>query len=796
MSSNDDYEHQDLPSFEHQDLFKIPDSFFKRGTQFRPVYNADEDRDKLQFAQDKIRNLKKISNEYNKAKEEFGEYFDPKLIFKIETDKSNRAGEKKFSTDLENVDIEIVSAAESDHGKWIGYTYDTEFVKLKKELKQYSDQPHPIYLDFIKDIKSITPNEKKMPNLLNDPIGDDEIANLDVELDIIKSEKEEITKSIESFKKFVANVHGTTTDTYVRHNLCLVRLKCNKQVLEKILKRGQVKTVSRAPKPDIPKPIPSEGIMKKYDVKALPDREVTSILVIDSGIVEHPLLVNALGEINAQATVTSSKIKADQPYDEQGHGTNMASIALYGDMEAARQSGSFQPQIRIHSSKVMYVNENSDSEFDPDELLEHQLASAVDHISTRDKHCKIINLAIGDSSKTAHEISTQLPLAELIDDLAMEHKNMIFVVSAGNIRGQTDNPYPSYFQESSDIVKIIDPATSAHALTIGAVRNYPESDPMNHNVIHPSSMSRIGFGYKDMVKPDLVEFGGDQHHNITCCAREFQTNWFTADYGTSTSASLISHYLAILTNKFPDATRNLIKAFLIASARIPENDLYPIRPLQKGSGIDVWKENLKIYGNGKPNLQNAMFSHNNGLLLKQEAEIELAKVHYYSIYLPDDFVSIRGNREISVTLVYDPPTDSTKSYYLGVTLDFRLFMNQTLEDVKKQYSVDSPTDDARYVSPELTGEIPLSPSIQLRNKNIHQKATMQYSRSPRINTSHPLVLAIRSTNHWIEEPDYQQPYAVIVSIEHENYNELYTQIRETNRIRHRPRVKLGVQEET
>ena len=796
MASNDEHEHQDLPSFEHQDLYKVPDSFFKRDTQFRPVYNTIEDRERLQFAQDQIRNLKKISNEYNKTKEEEGIHFDPKLIVKIETEKYNRAGERKFSEDLENVDIEVVSAAESSDGRWYGISHDVEFKKLKKDLKQYKDQPHPIYLDLIQDFKTILPDEKILPNLLNEPIQNNEVANLDVELSIIKSERNEITNSIKKFEDFVLSYGGTVSDTFVRHNLCLVRVKCDKNILEKILKRGQVRTVGRAPKPEIHESIPSEGTPQELHIGALQDENATSILIVDSGVVEHPLLVNALGVITAQPTAHSSKIRANQPFDEQGHGTNMASIALYGNIEHRRQTNTFIPEIKIHSSKIMFVNDDGDSEFDPDELLQHQLASAVDHISNIDKNCKVVNLSIGSSNDTAHKISSQLPLAELIDDLATEHKNMIFVVSTGNIRGETQTPYPNYFLEDTDIVKIIDPGTSAHALTIGAVRCYPETDPANRNVIHPSSMSRIGFGYKDMIKPDLVEFGGDRFHNIICCNREFQHNWFTADYGTSTSTALTSHHLAILSNKFPDATRNLIKSLLLASSKIPENNLYPIRPLQKGSIVDVWKENLRIYGNGKPYIQKALFSQNNRVLLKQEADIELGKVHYYSIYLPEDFVSLRGNREISVTMVYDPPTDSTKSSYLGVTMDFRLFMNQSIEEVEKQYSVDSPTNPERFVPPELTGEIKLLPPISVRQKNIHQKATIHYSRSPRILTSQPLVLAVRSTNHWIEEPDFQQPYAVVVSIEHEQYADLYNQIREINRIRHQPRIRLGTQETT
>ncbi len=799
MSSDDVddiHEHQDFQptELEHQELFKELDSYQKKTAPHKEVYDEIGGRNKLEFAQEKVKQLLKIAKEYNQKKEQFGNYFDPKLIVEIETQKNNRAGESRFVDDLQNVDIEVISSAESSVGVWYGYTKDEEFKKLKSELKNYENQTYPIFLDFVKDIRSIPPKKKELPNLANNPFGQNENGILDVEIDIIESERSQLRESINNFKEFIQHEDGEFIDEYNQDNLCLVRVRVTKSTLDKILQRGQVRSVGRAPIPTKTREIISESPRQNITIGNLDDKNPVSILIIDSGVVEHPLLVNALGEIDARPTITSTKIRASQPYDEIGHGTRMASIAMYGDIKSCKNQNIFQPEIKIHSSKVMYKNSNNQEEFDPNELLQHQLANAVRFITKKDENCRIINLSIGDSSRTAFKITKQLPLATLIDDLSYENKNLIFVVAAGNIESIPTNPYPNYLLDDNDIVRIIDPATSAHAVTVGAIRDYSETDPNSHNVLHPSSITRIGLGIKEMIKPDLVEFGGDSYQSIMCLNKEFAQSWFTGDYGTSTSAALISNYLGKLCKKFPDASRNLIKALLIASAKIPENDLYPIRSLVRGSGESIWQENLRIYGYGKPNLSHALASENKRVILKDENEIGLGKVQFYTFYLPEGFININGKREISVTLIYDPPVNARKNQYLGAKLDFRLFMNRTLDEVQKDYSITGEQKTAKYEKPKLKSEIKLEPNLDQRSKSIHQKALIKYNRAPGIESDKPLILAIRCTNRWISNPQHSQTYAVVVGIEHSNYTDLYSQIREVNRVRHMTRIKIGSKE--
>jgi len=66
--------------------------------------------------------------------------------------------------------------------------------------------------------------------------------------------------------------------------------------------------------------------------------------------------------------------------------------------------------------------------------------------------------------------------------------------------------------------RIIDPATFAIALTVGSLSMGKGSsqyhDDACRNVVakvegYPSPFTRSGFGIDGMIKPDLVDFGGD-----------------------------------------------------------------------------------------------------------------------------------------------------------------------------------------------------------------------------------------------------------------------------------------------
>ena len=198
---------------------------------------------------------------------------------------------------------------------------------------------------------------------------------------------------------------------------------------------------------------------------------------------------------------------------------------------------------------------------------------------------------------------------------------------------------------------------------------------------------------------------------------------------------------------------------------------------------------LKIYGYGKPNFEKAIYSESNRVLLIRENVIKLKQIHFYPFYLPKEFIETAGDRQIFVTLVFDPPINKNRVEYLGVAIETHLFKNTAVDDVIKAYSA-IPTDteeEERLPEEIIPKEIKLHPGVNLRKKGVHQKSIIEYKKRPDIDVDRPLVLVVICQNRWIEDENYLQDYAVLVTIEHSERIDLYNRIR----LRNKERVEIS-----
>lgn len=199
------------------------------------------------------------------------------------------------------------------------------------------------------------------------------------------------------------------------------------------------------------------------------------------------------------------------------------------------------------------------------------------------------------------------------------------------------------------------------------------------------------------------------------------------------------------------------------------------------------KNLLKIYGYGKPDLEKAMHSEDNRVLLVRENAIKLNHRHVYPVYLPKEFIEDTGDRQISVTLVFDPPVNTNRVDYLGTIIETHLVKNSTVEEVIKAYSTTPIDTEEEEIVPN---EIKLWPGVNSRKKGVHQKGIIEYKKRPGIDVTLPLVLVVICQNRWIMDENYEQSYAVVVSIEHSKRIDLYNQIR----LRNKERVIISLKE--
>ena len=777
-------------TFEHLVLPFLSEDF-SRKKRGGGGYKKTE-RDENQFYEAELQALENTKQKFIKQKERLKDYLDPNLIFKININQS--VSENIFRNELRRAGIEVISPSPDKTGYWVVFAEDEELSIFKEKLKEHCQNNRYKFFYAVGEILDIPPEEKIGERLQEEPFLDDEFSYLDVE--IWRMEDSKLVDFLSGFNKLINEKDGRIVDILKTKNFCLLKIKTNKQIIDEILELREVAHVDRPPKLRIETSLNSD--IGDFKIDENPPGGAAGILIVDSGILSgHPLLSNAVGDEIAVPTINSSHVLEGEPYDDIGHGTQVAGIALYGDVEECINNQVFTPELWIFSAKVMFKDENGFSTYDEEELLEHQLDKAVRYFIGNYPNCKIINLSMGDSAKRMYNNKRQFNLASLVDDLSKE-LNVIFVISSGNIDEDdfnfSDN-YPDYLHDdSTDMFKIVDPATSALALTVGALSKYNTSRFFDIFAEYPSPITRVGPGYRGMIKPEFVENGGggfDEKVDVIT----INPNWikegrlFTLVNGTSFSAPKVSHYIAKLINKYPDRSLNLIKALLISSASIPSEKPAPLSEMSISEGGDNAKNLLNIYGYGKPDLNNAFYSELNRVILLRENTIKLNKIHIYPVYLPDGFIERQGNRSISVTLVFDPPVNKNRVEYLGATFETHLFKNIGIEEVLKLYK-SVPKDTEEEIIPEKIrqNEIKLYPGVSLRKKGVHHKGIKEFKKQPKIDTNQPLVLVVICQDKWIQDEEYSQNYAVIVSIEHSERIDLYNQIR----LRNKERVTISL----
>lgn len=775
------------------------------------------------FSDIQIFNLGEIKKDFEREKERFKQFFDPNLIFKIELNQS--VDEEGFVKFLERNKIRIISPSPEGKGYWILLADDEKLNEIKRKLREYGKSGKYKEFNAISSFEPIPLQEKIGEQLRDKPLQKGEESYLDIE--IWRMEDKRLEKFLDGLKHLIKSKGGQVTDELRTENLCLIRVKISKSLFDEIIVLREISRIDRPPKPYITYQMLSIPL-EELNVGESPNKNATAIAILDSGILSnHPLLENAVGDEIAIPTLSNRKIQEDRPQDDVGHGTQVAGIALYGDIRGCIENKRFQPEIWILSAKIMFKEENPitgeiTATYDESELLEHQLEEAVRYFTKTYHNCKVINISFGDYYKRMFHDKKQFALATLIDELAKE-LNIIFVVSTGNILNSEfknlgfPERYPSYLIDEKEDVKIIDPASSAYAITVGSVsqefgpsfnRGQMELFFSPAQTNYPSPFTRVGLGYKGMIKPELIEEGGNIIYSTSDPLKMediggklivLNPKWieggrlFTVDYGTSFSTSKIAHYIAKLFNRFSEYSPNLIKALLISSAEIPPDRPSPLDEITFNDSDNNLIDLLKIYGWGKPNFERAVSSVENYVLLIAENKIKLDNIHLYYFYLPREFIDVAGDKEISVALVYNPSIRRNRIDYMGIGMEFRLFKNAEVQEVLKGYKKILPImkeEEIEDLVPEelKIKEIDLRPGVSLRKKCLHQKGIKIYSGKPDILSDKPFVLAVISQKRWIKDEDYLQDYAVVVKIKHTARIDLYNRIRQ--RIEERIKIKV------
>lgn len=236
---------------------------------------------------------------------------------------------------------------------------------------------------------------------------------------------------------------------------------------------------------------------------------------------------------------------------ERRHGTAMSSLVIWGDLQNDEEPLSRPIIVR----PLTYAPAFGEECFPDDALIPDDMVRAVNRLVRGDQqgpatagNVLIINLSLGDRNKPfASRLSAW---ARALDWLAYEH-GILFVVSAGNAptlrlantpnadafgmltgENRTAETFSALRDNVADRT-ILAPAEATNALTVGALHhdslNHPETIGASHNPAPlfrlPSLLSRVGPGFLNSVKPDLLMPGGSLRVRTEALTEPAQINF-------------------------------------------------------------------------------------------------------------------------------------------------------------------------------------------------------------------------------------------------------------------------------
>lgn len=726
--------------------------------------------------------------------------FDPALIFRLKTEgyvDDNEWRRSGLTVLSEESDGAIVLFSED-----LLEEFSSRITQYGGELEEGQKNPSYHWIASVtSDLRLWSREDRIGMKLANIDIDPQTLYRIDVELWHYGTQ-DQCSERLDSLRTFVQRNNGQYLDAYLGSTLSLARIEVNGDVLNNLLDLGDVHTIDTPPQPqlsvghllntpidDFHTPIPS------------PPDDAPSICIIDSGIGRgHPLLANAIGD-----TVAIPESLGDG-LDNHGHGTQVAGIALYGDVKEHIENLDFRPDLYLFGAKVT----NSENRFDDNKLIVNQMRDAIQYFHNN-YSCRIFNLSLGDPH-LIYQGGKPSAWAHILDSLARE-LNIVLVVSTGNLpilgtngvdAEQLVSNYPNYLL--SDSSRIIEPATGANVLTVGSLAKSNISDHMQRypndpairciaSVDQPSPFTRCGPGVNNAIKPELCEYGGnvtweghpsrildrDRETGIISTNNNFRDGLFTSDIGTSFASPKVANIAASILKQYPEASANLVRSLLVNSTTIP-NQVYE---LFNGDNDQI----LQVCGYGKPDASRAIFSSENRVTLFSEDTITSDAIHLFQIPIPAEFQETRGRRQISVTLAFDPPVRHTRKDYLGIKMKFKLLRGLETERIVEWYS--QRTDDSESIPKKYTCNT--NPSPTRRENGTVQKAIFTASQNNTFSdyNSEIFHLMVSSQGGWAAEQIESQNYAIVVTIEHfEPSIRLYSTIRQQVLIPQRVRVRI------
>ncbi len=448
----------------------------------------------------------------------------------------------------------------------------------------------------------------------------------------------------------------------------------------------------------------------------------TSVCILDTGVNSgHPLLSEACDDESIQSVES-----AWGEGDHDGHGTEMAGIALFYNLKERILSG--KPESVVHHLESVKILPPT-GENDPKlygaitqnalymaETIRPQYGRAVCMAVTSDKY------NTNDGSPTSWSGAVD----SLISGATGDNEKRLFFVSAGNVYPHelAEGNYP----DANTTHSVQSPGQAWNVITVGAYSRDIHIDDAtmrdyqavaDSGELSPYSSTSMLWDKKWPIKPEILCDGGnvatDGTYYTECADLSLltthsrpMTRLFSTISGTSSATAQAAWMATQIIAEYPNIWPETVRALLIHSARWTEKmkDQF-CNPDKKSTGR---RNLLHTCGYGIPNLEKAIQCMNNSVNLIIEGELQpyvrsgMNEMHIHNIPWPREVLQGLGDVpvEMRVTLSYfiepGPGEVGWKDKYRYASCGLRfdvINQNETKDDFVKRINVKMRGDDKK-----------------------------------------------------------------------------------------------------
>lgn len=413
-----------------------------------------------------------------------------------------------------------------------------------------------------------------------------------------------------------------------------------------------------------------------------PPKGASAVCVLDTGVTRgHPLLEASLAPPDCHTCEP-----AWGTHDHHGHGTEMAGLALYGDLTPVlASSGPIELRHVLESVKILPPAGQN-----PPELygaITAEAASRAEIQAPERRRCFSMAITATDERDRGQPSSWSAAVDALAAGRAFDSttQGLVYVdegdpvrrlilISAGNVGG-----LEAEHLNRSDADSVHDPAQAWNALTVGAFTEKATIQDPKWNGWQPvaqagdlSPWSTTGVVFADAwpMKPDVVLEGGNVVKNgngeidfpcpdVSLLSTHYQPaeKSFVLSWATSAATAQAARMAAIIAADYPALGAEAVRALIVHSAEwTPQMQAH----LRGASGKRARARLVRRYGFGVPRLDRALRSASDALTLIAQGTIrpflegKMREMHFFELPWPREVLQSLGETPVRlrVTLSY------------------------------------------------------------------------------------------------------------------------------------------------